>query len=120
CLVMQMESVAGLHALDDILAVDGVDAVFIGPADLAASMGYPGESGQPQVEQAIVDSLRRITAAGKAAGVFTGDTASIQRYRDHGATMIGVGADTVLLRQAALQLLQQCKGGAVTPAGSGY
>lgn len=120
CLIMQMESVAGLAALDDILAVDGVDAVFIGPADLAASMGYPGQSGQPQVEHVILESLQRITAAGKAAGIFSGDMASMQRYRDHGATMIGVGADTVLLRQAAVQLLQQCKGQAVMPAGPNY
>ncbi|MBP6018990.1 MAG: HpcH/HpaI aldolase/citrate lyase family protein [Burkholderiaceae bacterium] len=120
CLIVQMESVAGLHALDEILAVDGVDAVFIGPADLAASMGYPGQSGQPQVEQAVLDSLPRIIAAGKAAGIFSGDMAGIQRYRDHGANFIGVGIDTLLLRHAATQLLQQCKGGAATPAGASY
>ncbi|NYT65664.1 HpcH/HpaI aldolase/citrate lyase family protein [Alcaligenaceae bacterium] len=117
CLIMQMESAAGLEALDDILAVDGVDAVFIGPTDLAASLGYPERS---KTELVIQDALRRIAAAGKAAGVFSRDIASTHNYRDQGVNMIGVGVDTVLLRQAAMQLLQQSKGGPVTIAGPNY
>jgi 4-hydroxy-2-oxoheptanedioate aldolase len=84
CLVVQVETRQGLEKLDGILAVEGVDAVFIGPADLAASLGHLGESGHPEVRAAIEDALRRIVAAGKAAGVFVTDPDLAARYRDLG------------------------------------
>ena len=87
-----------------ILAVDGVDAVFIGPADLAASLGHLGEAGHPEVRAAIEDALRRIAAAGKAAGVFVTDAALAARYRALGASFVAVGGDTTLLRGAAVKL----------------
>jgi 4-hydroxy-2-oxoheptanedioate aldolase len=87
-----------------ILAVEGVDAVFIGPADLAASLGHLGEAGHPEVRAAIEDALRRIAATGKAAGVFVTDPTLAAHYRDCGASFIAVGGDTTLLRGAAVQL----------------
>lgn len=104
CLVVQVETRLGLENLDAILAVDGVDAVFIGPADLAASLGHLGEAGHPEVRAAIEDALRRIAAAGKAAGVFVTDAALAARYRALGASFVAVGGDTTLLRGAAVKL----------------
>ena len=70
CLILQIESVAGLANLDAILAVEGEDALFIGPSDLAADMGYLGQPNHPEVKAAVLDALARIRAAGKSAGVF--------------------------------------------------
>jgi 4-hydroxy-2-oxoheptanedioate aldolase len=103
CLVIQIETRQGLENLDAILAVEGVDAVFIGPADLAASLGHLGESGHPEVRAAIEDALRRIRASGKAAGVFVTDPELAAKYRGLGASFVAVGADTTLLRNAALK-----------------
>ncbi len=69
CLLVQVESLKGLAALDEILTVDGVDGVFIGPADLAADMGHMGNAMHPDVQAAIMDALSRIAASGKAAGI---------------------------------------------------
>ncbi|MDP2824136.1 MAG: HpcH/HpaI aldolase/citrate lyase family protein [Sulfuritalea sp.] len=104
CLIVQIESRPGLANLDAILMVEGVDGVFIGPADLAASMGFLGQSGHPQVKAAIEDALTRIAATGKAAGVFVTEPELAQHYRDCGASFIAVGGDTSLLRNAALNL----------------
>ena len=104
CLVVQVETRLGLENLDAILAVEGVDAVFIGPADLAASLGHLGETGHPEVRAAIEDAVRRIAAAGKAAGVFVTDPVLAARYRTLGASFVAVGGDTTLLRAAALKL----------------
>lgn len=116
CLVVQVETRQGLENLDAILAVDGVDAVFIGPADLAASLGHLGEAGHPEVRAAIEDALRRIAATGKAAGVFVTDPALATHYRDCGASFIAVGGDTTLLRSAAVKLAASFRNG---KAGSG-
>jgi len=68
CLLVQIENREGLANLDAIASVDGVDGVFIGPADLSASMGYRGNPGHPEVQAAIEDAIYRIQKAGKAAG----------------------------------------------------
>lgn len=65
CLLIQVESRTALENLDAILEVDGIDGVFIGPADLSASLGYPDDAGHPDVQRVIEQSIRRIRAAGK-------------------------------------------------------
>lgn len=97
CLLVQVESRAGIAALDDILAVDGVDGVFIGPADLAADMGYRGDSSVPQVQEVILAALQRIAASPKAAGILSTTDASTEAYRQAGAQFHAVGIDVVLL-----------------------
>src|SRR5574343_1960644 len=69
CLLVQVETRTGYDNLDEILAVDGVDGVFFGAADLAASCGLLGQSNHPQIVDMIVDGLRRVAAGGKAGGV---------------------------------------------------
>ena len=104
CLIVQIETRAGLDNLEAILAVEGVDAAFIGPADLAASLGHLGEPRHPEVVAAIEAALPRIAASGKAAGVFVTDPSMARRYRECGASFVAVGGDTTLLRTAASRL----------------
>ncbi|MFJ3057239.1 HpcH/HpaI aldolase/citrate lyase family protein [Herbaspirillum sp. NPDC087042] len=114
CLIVQIESRLGLQNLDAIAAVEGVDAVFIGPADLAASMGYLGQPGHAEVKAAISQAILGIRAAGKAAGVFSSDPAAAQQYLAAGASFLALGADTSVLRGAAVKLLNS-----VRPASAG-
>ena len=99
-----MESRAGLRALPDILALDGVDGVFIGPSDLAADMGHLGNPSHPDVKAAVLSALRDIRAAGKAAGVMALDPGFIRECRDAGANFIGIGVDVMMLTQALRSL----------------
>jgi|694.fasta_scaffold21439_10 4-hydroxy-2-oxoheptanedioate aldolase len=111
CLIVQIESRQGLANLDAILMVEGVDGIFIGPADLAASMGYLGQSGHPEVKAAIEDAVKRIAATGKAAGVFVSEPKLARHYLDCGASFIAVGGDTTLLRNAAVKLAASFRDG---------
>lgn len=104
CLLVQVETRKGLEALDEIAAVDGVDGVFIGPADLAADMGHMGNPGHPDVWTAILNAIQKIAKAGKAPGILLRDDAMINQARDAGAQFIAVGADVLLLQNAASQL----------------
>jgi 4-hydroxy-2-oxoheptanedioate aldolase len=96
CLILQVESVAGMAALADILAIDGVDAVFFGPSDLAADMGHLGRSDMPVVREAIYDGLSRTRAAGKAAGILATEPGFIDAAKAAGANFVGVGVDVSL------------------------
>lgn len=107
CLLVQAETVAALGNLERICAVDGVDGVFIGPADLAASMGHLGRPGHPQVQAAIETAIKTIVASGKAAGTLTVDTALAQRYLELGASFVAVGIDVTLLAQGTRQLARE-------------
>ncbi len=107
CLILQVESVKALDALDDILAVEGVDGVFIGPSDLAADMGYLGNTSEPKVRAAVHDALRRIRAAGKFAGVLATSDDFIASCKDAGATFVGVGIDVLLFVSAMRDLAKK-------------
>jgi 2-keto-3-deoxy-L-rhamnonate aldolase RhmA len=99
-LVLQIESQEALDNLDAICRVPGVDAVFIGPSDLAASLGYRGQAGHPVVQAAIAQAFKTANAAGKAAGVLAGD-GKADHYFEGGATMVGVGIDLYLMMAGA-------------------
>jgi len=99
CLLVQAETVAALDALEAIAATDGVHGVFIGPADLSASMGHPGNPGHPEVQAAIADAIARIVAGGKAAGILDTDPARAERWLALGARFVAVGLDTAVLAQ---------------------
>lgn len=98
---VQIESTAAVDAVEDILAVDGVDAIFVGPSDLAASMGVLGQQEHAEVRSAVERCLEAAKKAGKPAGVnaFNPDTA--QHYLDSGASFILVGADVALLARGS-------------------
>ena len=100
CLVVQVETVAGLEALDDIATTDGVDAVFFGPADLSASMGYPGQMTHPEVNKAIEAGLERLHALGVPGGVMALDEGIAKRFMKQGVLFTAVAVDLVLLADA--------------------
>jgi 4-hydroxy-2-oxoheptanedioate aldolase len=104
CLIVQVETAEALDRIEEIAAVDGVDALFIGPADLAASMGHPGNARHPQVVAAIEDAVRRIVAAGKPAGILSLDPAFARQCIGWGTTFTAVGMDIALLATAARDL----------------
>ena len=104
CVLLQVESKAGLDALDDILAQEGVDGVFVGPADLAADLGYLGKPGAPEVQEIVNDTLKRIRAAGKAAGILTSDQSLAQGYKQLGVEFLAVGSDVGVLRAGLIAL----------------
>lgn len=110
CLLVQAETVTALANLEAICAVDGVHGVFIGPADLAASMGHRGNPGHPEVQAAIEQAMKTIIASGKAAGTLTADPALAQHYLDLGCTFVAVGVDVLMFTQAARKLRGQFAG----------
>jgi 4-hydroxy-2-oxoheptanedioate aldolase len=107
CLLVQIETEQALNELEAIAAVDGVDGVFIGPADLAASLGHVGDQGHPDVKAAVEDAVRRIRACGKPAGILTGDTAFAQRCIEIGTTFTAVGVDVGILARSTEKLALQ-------------
>lgn len=109
CLLVQAETRESLDNLDAIAAVDGVDGIFIGPADLSASLGHVGNPAHPEVQAAIADAIRRINQAGKAAGILSPDEAVARKYLELGATFVAVGLDTNLLARHTSALAARFK-----------
>ena len=121
CVLVQAESAEALRNLSDIAAVDGVDGVFFGPADLSASMGHIGNPGAPAVKAALAHGIETVVRSGKAAGILTSDTQLAQEYLALGATFVAVGVDTTLLAGSARRLAQTFKreGASSAPASGG-
>jgi len=111
CLLLQIESRAGLANLDAIASTPGVDGVFVGPADLAADMGFLGKPGAEEVQRAVEAALIRIQGHGKAAGILTADQALAGRYLELGATFVGIGSDVGLLVNATTKLVADFRAG---------
>ena len=91
CVLVQIETREAVKNLDAILQVEGVDGVFIGPADLSADMGFAGNPQHPEVQHTIDDAIARIRAAGKAPGILMANKALAQRYLEAGALFVAVG-----------------------------
>lgn len=100
-LLVQIETQAGLDALEEIAAVDGIDGIFIGPGDLAASLGHIGQLGHPEVVRAVEDAIVRIGRCGKPAGILTGDLVFAARCIELGTLFTAVGIDGALLARGA-------------------
>ncbi|WP_349975852.1 4-hydroxy-2-oxoheptanedioate aldolase [Pseudomonas sp. WHRI 8519] len=109
CLLVQIENKEGLANLDKIVAVDGVDGVFVGPADLSAAMGHRGNPGHPEVQAAIEDAIVRISKAGKAAGILSADEKLARRYLELGAKFVAVGVDTTVFMRGLQTLAARFK-----------
>lgn len=123
CLLVQIESKAALNAVDDIAAVEGVDGVFVGPSDLAASLGHLGNATHPEVQAAVFDAIKRITAQGKPAGLLMADEDFARRCIDLGASFVAVGTDVTLLARGAENLArnfgESAEGQVPSPSGKG-
>ena len=104
CVLVQVETRTALDNLEAIAAVDGVDGVFIGPADLHASLGYAGQISHPDVKAHIDDAIGRIRRSGKAAGVLTGVEADARRWLELGCQFVAVGVDATILARESEKL----------------
>jgi len=109
CLLVQVETRQGLENIEKIAAVDGVDGIFIGPADLHASLGHPGETANPNVKPLIDEAIRRIRKAGKAPGILTPVEADARHWLACGALFVAVGSDMGLLARGAEALAAKFK-----------
>jgi 4-hydroxy-2-oxoheptanedioate aldolase len=105
CVIVQIETVPTLERIEAIAAVDGVDALFVGPGDLAATLGFPGEPGHPQVKRVVEDAIRRIRAAGKPAGILTPDLAFAHTAIACGSLFTAIGSDTAILARGSENVL---------------
>ncbi|WP_371998822.1 HpcH/HpaI aldolase/citrate lyase family protein (plasmid) [Tistrella mobilis] len=110
CVLVQVETGEALGRLEEIAAVDGVDGVFIGPSDLAASMGHLGRPGHPEVQAALKDAAARIAATGKAPGILATSAADARRYVDWGYRFVAAGVDIGVLMAGAKAMLAEVRG----------
>lgn len=104
CVMVQIESRAGVAAARDIAAVDGVDCIFVGPSDLAANLGHLGNAGHPDVQQVIASVFADAKACGKPIGILAPVEADARRYIEMGATFVAVGSDLGVFRSASQAL----------------
>ena len=104
CVMVQIESRAGVAAAREIAALDGVDCIFVGPSDLAAGMGHLGNAGHPEVQTAIAAVFADAKACAKPAGILAPVEADARRYMAMGATFVAVGSDLGLFRSATQAL----------------
>lgn len=119
-LFVQIESRAAVERVAEIAAVDGVDGILVGPADLAASMGHLGEQNHPEVVDAVLHSIRAAAELGKPAGVNAFAPDAADRYRAAGAAFVLVGADVALLARASEALADRFIGGGSGAAAPGH
>lgn len=119
CLLVQVESATAIGNLQAIADVDGVDGVFFGPSDLAASLGHLGNPGEVAVQDALANGISTVLRAGKAAGILSADRKMAQQYLSMGAQFVAVGVDTTLLVTAARDTLAAFKGKAPPPSAGG-
>jgi 2-dehydro-3-deoxyglucarate aldolase len=110
CTIVQIESAAALAAVEEIAAVEGVDALFVGPADLSASLGHLGNPAHPQVVEAIARVSQVARAAGKSAGIFAGNAQAARGYAAAGYNFIALAADVVWLLAGARGALAEARG----------
>ncbi len=109
CLIVQVESIEALGQIEAIAAVDGIDGIFIGPADLSATMGHPGELSHPDVVAAIEDGIRRIRKAGKPAGILTLDPVFAKHCMKVGTVFTAVDVDAAILIRSAKKIAAEFK-----------
>ena len=107
CVIAQIESATAVKNAPAIAAVDGVDGLFVGPSDLAASMGFMGNPLAPEVQQKIEEAKTLILATGKWAGILARGASDAEVYAKMGFTMIGLGSDQGLLVKASDELVTQ-------------
>ncbi len=109
CVLVQIETRAALGEIEGVAAIDGVDGIFIGPSDLAADFGHLGNPKQAEVQAALKDAAKRIRAAGKAAGILTGNLDDVEPLFEMGYNFVAVGSDVGLLARTAEQVAARFK-----------
>ncbi|KIL99208.1 2 4-dihydroxyhept-2-ene-1 7-dioic acid aldolase [Paramagnetospirillum magnetotacticum MS-1] len=115
CLLLQIETVTGLRNLEAIATTDGVDGIFIGPADLAASLGHLGAPSHPEVQAEIEKALATLNHLGVPSGILAADETLARKYLAAGATFVAVGIDTMVLARGLSALAATYKDIAPAP-----
>jgi 4-hydroxy-2-oxoheptanedioate aldolase len=110
CLLLQIETRAAIEQIEKMAAIDGVDCLFIGPQDMAASLGHLGDPGHPEVRAAIGEAIARIKAAGKAPGLLNYNEAEAKGWIDKGAQFVAVTSDQFLLARESAAVAGRFKG----------
>lgn len=110
CVLVQVETISAVDEIASIAAVEGVDGIFIGPADLAASMGHLGNPAHPDVQAAIATAVARCRAAGKPAGYLSPTEADAEERFAAGFGFVALGSDGAILRRGAEALVRRFKG----------
>ena len=121
-LILQLETAAAVAELEAIAAVPGVDALFLGPADLSGSLGVPGQTGHPEVLALMADAVKRCKALGKPVGTVGGTAEVVRQYRAMGFDFVAIASDLGLLMRAATGAVAELGGGAAARqvAAGGY
>ncbi len=119
-LTVQIESAVAVADVERIVAVDGVDAIFVGPSDLAASMGLLGQQAHPDVVENVLRAIRAGVAVGKPVGVNAFVPADAERYIEAGASFVAVGADVAILARQTEALVERFTGGNAGAARASY
>ena len=109
CVLVQVETAKALENLETIATVDGIDGVFIGPSDLAASMGHLGNPSHPDLQAAFSEVPARLAASGKPAGILTPSEEQARRYIELGFNWVAVGSDLALLANQTANLASKFK-----------
>jgi 4-hydroxy-2-oxoheptanedioate aldolase len=102
CLIVQVETREAMEHIEEIAGIEGVDGIFIGPADLAASLGHPGDLKHPEVQDAIASAIRRVRAAGKPAGFLSADGDLLKLAADAGCVFTAIDIDMGALRRTLI------------------
>jgi len=108
--IVQIESPSALAAADEFAATDGVDVLFVGPADLSHSLGIPGQFQHADYLAALDRVVAACRAHGKAAGILVYDTAVVPRHLELGFTFVGIGADAGFVAEGARRSLAALRG----------
>lgn len=106
CVIVQIETAEALDRLESIAAVDGVDALFVGPADLAASLGYGADQRHPEMRRTVLETLARIRAAGRPCGLLTADPELQRGALAQGVDFMAIGVDVGVLARESERLLR--------------
>lgn len=104
-LIIQVETIEAVEHIEAMAKVEGIDGIFVGPADLAASMGYPGEPSHPEVQKACVDAIKRITATGIPAGFMSTDLSFVEKIVAAGAVFVSRDIDMIALKRGISERL---------------
>ena len=110
CVIVQLETPEAIAQLEAIAAVPGIDALFIGPGDLSASMGHVGNAAHPDVIQLIQDAVNRAHAAGKWVGTVGGTPSMVRQYREMGFDFVAIASDLAFLVRSAQAAVQELSG----------
>ena len=110
CVMVQIETMAALERLPEIAAVPGVDSIFIGPADLSASMGYLGDIGNAKVQDTLRAAAQQCKALGKPVGIIGANPDLVTKYVEYGYSWIAIGSDMSFMMSRGQEWLAKARG----------